>query len=91
MARMLETPLPARRGGHRTEKYPFDEWFTANDKGEFPVMLIVKGEDYDVTDASIRSSLKNAAEKRNLKIETRAHQDGDEHGLIFQAAKPAKK
>lgn len=93
MARILDTPLPARHGGHRTEKYPFGEWFgEPNGDGAYPVMLLIQGEDYKSSHASIRSSIKQAADKRNLKVETRGHKVTDktgkvtEEGLIIQAS-----
>jgi hypothetical protein len=65
---------------------------TADAEGKFPVMLIVQGTqkqvddgkaDYTASHASMRSSLKSAANKRGLIVETRTPKDGTE-GIIFQ-------
>jgi hypothetical protein len=65
MARTLDT-LPTRKGGHRTAKYPYAEWFDGT------VRVILKDEDYSAKTLSMKSSLAGEASNRGFALNTRS-------------------
>lgn len=95
MAKVIESGLPKRAGGHRVEEYPYDEWFTGS------TFLLMQGSpedaldpnndevDYSSSHTTMRSSLGGAAKRRGMKVSTRRFPadstEETQQGLYVQA------
>jgi hypothetical protein len=80
MAKVL-TELPKRHGGGgRKESYPYDEWLDGQ------IWQLEEGTDYKSKTASMLTNIRQAADKRNLKVRTRLLDDGKT--LVVQSYKP---
>lgn len=79
MPRVLEALPPATRKG-RPPKYDYKLLFDGNPH------LMVRGEDYDCADQSVRNALINQGKRIGLRIATR----GVEEGVAVQAFAPSE-
>lgn len=78
MAKVIQE-LPRKHGGAgRSEQYPYAEWLDGQ------IWQLVEGEDYKSKSTSMLTNIRQAAQKRDLKVRTR-FVDG---GIVVQAYKP---
>lgn len=57
-------------GGGRSEKFPYDEWFTGQP------LLLVAGTDFESSPQSMQTNIRTAAKRRGIKVKTILHERG---------------